>query len=79
MASTPYPLRDQILCNVCGISLDPDAPVSPTQPKRTELSQDENLFCIDCWLRSLRSQTKESEQAKRLDRVFAPIDQPRPL
>ena len=79
MASTPHPIRDQIICNVCGISLDPDAPASPTRQEESLSSQDEDFFCIDCWLRSLRSQTAESEQARRLDRVFAPIDPPQPL
>jgi hypothetical protein len=79
MASIPQPLRDQLFCTVCSIPLDSNAPAGPSLKDENQRGQNKNVWCTECWLRSLRSQTVDCEQARGLDQVFEPIALTQPL
>ena len=69
MATNAQPLPDRVSCSVCGKDLDPSHSLQSEQPD-IDHSRSDGFYCVDCWLRALRSKTMESNLAKTLDRVL---------
>jgi hypothetical protein len=69
MASKAQPLQETVACSICGKDLDPSKPLKEVATK-PDLPRLDGFYCVDCWLRTLRTKTAESLLAKGLDRVL---------
>jgi len=69
MASNAHPLREKVTCKICGKGLDPTKPLREGTLNR-EVHEFEGYYCVECWLRALRTKTAESLLAKAMDRVL---------
>jgi hypothetical protein len=69
MASNAQPLTEKVACSICGKELDPAKPLREGSPNR-EVSGSDEFFCVECWLRALRTKMADSVLAKALDRVL---------
>jgi hypothetical protein len=69
MATTPQSLPEKVACSICGKDLYPGKLLMEDSASR-DLSNPEGFYCIDCWLRELRTKTIDSPLAKALDRVL---------
>ena len=69
MASKAQLIEQKVTCGTCGKDLDPTKPLE-TEPGEEDLSRLDGFYCVDCWLRELRSKTTEPLLARTLDRVL---------